>query len=117
MLTPNGILTINVVSPEYVETGESLYQAIAATVGSVFPVVYHAPLSESQTRIANHVLFASTSDFRSEADQVSFANTEITSVYGGLLDKLKPVSNAKTAQILTDDKSPVEYLYWRMLDK
>lgn len=117
VLTPNGILTINVVSPEYVETGESLYQAIAATVGSVFPVVYHAPLSESQTRIANHVLFASTSDFRSEADQVSFANTEITSVYGGLLDKLKPVSNAKTAQILTDDKSPVEYLYWRMLDK
>ena len=116
-LNPGGIMAFNAVGPEIVQNGDSLYQVVANTVASVFPHTYHASVRDDQLVIGNHILFASS--FQITANPVGKASMEqaAQTVVENIQNRIMPVSLKEEQAILTDDKAPVELLYWSMLGK
>lgn len=116
-LNPGGLMVFNVVSPEIVETGQSLYQAIANTVASVFLHTYHAPIRDNQIAISNHILIASNSQINYHSDERVFTEQSAHDVATTMWERMRVVNFDSNQSILTDDKAPVELLYWKMLGK
>lgn len=115
VLKPEGVMVFNVVSPEIVETGQSLYQAIANTVASVFPHTYHAPVRDDQIAISNHVLFASKSQINTNLSKHVFEDPAVKALATTIRERMHLVNFDTTKIVLTDDKAPIELLYWQML--
>lgn len=117
ILNPEGVLVFNAVSPEKAQEGETLYQAIVNTVASVFPTVYHIPMRDDQFALGNHVLIAANSDFGTSDVLSSVAGQEAQKLAQTMQDRMQLVDYNPTQLVLTDDRAPVELLYWKMLGK
>lgn len=117
VLQPNGIMVFNAVSPELVQNGFSLFQAISNTVVSVFPYTYHAAVRDDQFVIGNHILFASNSRISAAQNSTYLADPAVNKVVDTIQERVRLVNFNEDFPILTDDKAPVELLYWKMLGK
>ena len=117
VLHPGGLLVFNAVSPELAPNGQTLYQAVANTVASVFPYVYHAPVRDDQFAVGNHILIATDFDLRNSVPTSTLIGEEARVVATTINQRRRLVTYDATQPVLTDDTAPVELLYWKMLGK
>lgn len=114
-LNPGGALLYNVISPEVSESGSSLYSAVSQTLLQQFQYVSRISLQQSPEALGNHVLIASQTALP-KGRNTSLLPNQLAQARGiEFLQSIRPISKIESATILTDDKNPVEYLYWQML--
>lgn len=116
-LNPGGVLLYNVISPETSESGSTLYSAISQTILQQFQFVSRISLQQNSEALGNHVLIASSTVLAQEIDTSSLPTEAARARAEEFLQGIQPVSRNSSSIILTDDKNPVEYLYWQMIGK
>lgn len=112
-LQPNGVLVMNVLSPYQEKNRLLLVDAVGKTMSSVFPSMYKIEM------FLNHLLFAtkSVTDPGSVRRQLRLyeGNPDLQKIARSASDSLSPYIPKKEAVVLTDDKSPVAEITYKMM--
>ncbi|HNQ16541.1 MAG TPA: fused MFS/spermidine synthase [Candidatus Woesebacteria bacterium] len=117
VLQPDGIMVFNAVSPQLAQDGPTLFQVIVNTVASIFPYTYHAPVRDNQFLISNNMIYASNSQIGDVENILDFTDPAVNEVATTIRERIHQVNIDDELPFLTDDKAPVELLYWKMLGK
>ncbi len=112
-LKPNGVLVMNVLSPYQEHNRLVLVDAVGKTISTVFPSVYKIDM------FLNHLLFATKSDMdlgsiRSKLRSFH-GDPELKKIAYEASNSITVFTPAKDAIVLTDDKSPVAEITYRMM--
>jgi predicted membrane-bound spermidine synthase len=107
-LNPDGVVVVNV---GRTQDDYSLVDAIAATLGQVFPSVYVVDEPSGDSPLGNTMVVATArpttlADFR--ANLSGFDHPLLTEVARRATPQAKPAAPPPTAPIFTDDRAPVE---------